>query len=71
MNYKRRTKFTTTLSPAVRERLQQIADAFHRDCNEVLEDMVDEFYRKSFKKRLENYQRRQKERLALIQASET
>lgn len=71
MNYKRRSKFTTTLTPGVRHRLQEIADAFQRDCNEVLEDMVDEYYRKSFKKRLAKYQDRQKELLAILQAADT
>ena len=71
MNYKRRAKFTTTLTPAIRGRLQEIADAFQRDCNEVLEDMIDEYYRKSFKKRLARYQHRQKELLAILQAADT
>jgi hypothetical protein len=71
MNYKRRSKFTTTLAPFARERLQQIADAFHRDCNEILEDMIDEFYRKSFKKRLAKYQDSQKLLMASIKSDET
>ncbi len=52
---RKRPQFTTTLKKRTLDQLQEIATAFGRNRNEVIEVLVSTFYSRSFQKALKDY----------------